>query len=111
MGIFTIVGSAAYNLLIITAICIISVPSPEVKKIREIGVFLVTAFWSLFAYIWLLITLLWVSTYVIHVCYEFIDLNNQFLLWNITPGRETNNYILINLRYYKQFHNFELQPF
>ena len=39
LGTFTIIGSAAFNLLIITAVCVVSVPTPEVKKVRELGVF------------------------------------------------------------------------
>ena len=61
LGTFTIIGSAAFNLLIITAICIISVPYPEVKKIRELGVFALTSFWSIFAYFWMLICVQFVS--------------------------------------------------
>lgn len=57
LGTFTIVGSAAFNLLVITAICIMSVKSPHVKRISEFGVFLVTTTWSVFAYVWLLIVL------------------------------------------------------
>ena len=57
LGAFTIVGSAAFNLLIITAVCILSVPSPHLKRVSEFGVFLVTTTWSLFAYLWLLIVL------------------------------------------------------
>ena len=67
LGTFTIIGSAAYNLLIITAICILSVKSPEVKRVREIGVFMLTSFWSIFAYIWMLIVLLWISPNVVEV--------------------------------------------
>ena len=61
LGTFTIIGSAAFNLLLITSICIISVPTPEVKRIKELGVFALTSAWSIFAYVWLLITLQWVS--------------------------------------------------
>lgn len=55
LGVFTIIGSAAFNLLIITAVCIASVPDNSVKYIREFGVFLLTAIWSMFAYIWMLV--------------------------------------------------------
>jgi hypothetical protein len=48
-------GSAAYNLLIITAVCIVAVPEGEVKRITEYGVFLWTAAASIFAYFWLLV--------------------------------------------------------
>ena len=33
LGVFTIIGSAAFNLLVITAICIVSVPTPQVKVV------------------------------------------------------------------------------
>ncbi|CAD5124085.1 unnamed protein product [Dimorphilus gyrociliatus] len=55
LGTFTIIGSAAFNLLIITAICILVVDGGEPKKIKELGVFLLTSVWSIFAYIWMLI--------------------------------------------------------
>ena len=57
LGPSTIVGSAAFNLLIITAVCMVSVPSGEVRRIKEIKVFVVTALFSVFAYVWLYITL------------------------------------------------------
>lgn len=55
LGTFTIIGSAAFNLLIITSICIVSVPTPDIKRINEFAVFFVTAGWSIWAYIWMLI--------------------------------------------------------
>lgn len=53
LGPGTIVGSAAYNLFVIIAICIIVIPKGEVRKIKHLRVFFVTATWSIFAYIWL----------------------------------------------------------
>lgn len=51
LGPSTIVGSAAFNLLFITAVCIPSVDDP--KRIEAMGVFVTTSFFSLFAYLWL----------------------------------------------------------
>ena len=51
LGPSTIVGSAAFNLLFISAVCIPAVDEP--KKIFDMGVFGTTAFFSLFAYLWL----------------------------------------------------------
>ncbi|XP_061162803.1 sodium/calcium exchanger 2-like isoform X6 [Saccostrea echinata] len=65
LGTFTIIGSAAFNLLIITSICIVSVPSPDTKRISEFGVFIVTAAWSIWAYIWMLIVVKYSSPGVI----------------------------------------------
>lgn len=65
LGTFTIIGSAAFNLLIITAICVLSVPSPDTKGIKELGVFALTSCWSIFAYVWMLIVLAWISPGVI----------------------------------------------
>ncbi|VDM38846.1 unnamed protein product [Toxocara canis] len=39
LGPGTIVGSAAFNLLCITAICVMTIPSPRVTRIQEIAVF------------------------------------------------------------------------
>ena len=65
LGVFTIIGSAAFNLLIITSVCISSVPGNHVKKIQEFGVFLLTSAWSMWAYIWMLLVVRYISPGVI----------------------------------------------
>ncbi|XP_060941535.1 solute carrier family 8 member 4a isoform X1 [Limanda limanda] len=57
LGPSTIVGSAAFNMFIIIAICVFVVPENEVRKIKHLRVFFVTAAWSVFAYIWLYLIL------------------------------------------------------
>lgn len=53
LGPSTIVGSAAFNLFVITAICVFVIPNGEVRTIKHLGVFFITATWSVFAYLWL----------------------------------------------------------
>lgn len=53
IGPSTIVGSAAFNLFLIIGVCVSSIPSTEVRRIKELGVFWITAVSSLLAYIWL----------------------------------------------------------
>ncbi|CAF3218250.1 unnamed protein product [Rotaria socialis] len=53
LGPGTIVGSAAFNLFVIIAICIMAIPTGEIRRIRHQRVFFVTTAWSIFAYIWL----------------------------------------------------------
>ncbi|KAH8236648.1 hypothetical protein KR026_007357 [Drosophila bipectinata] len=53
LGPGTIVGSAAYNLFMIIAVCMIWIPAGEVRRIRHLRVFTVTAAFSIFAYVWL----------------------------------------------------------
>ena len=55
LGPATIVGSAAFNMFVIFAICVMVIPSEETRKIRELPVFLLTAATSIFAYVWLFI--------------------------------------------------------
>eukprot|EP00929_Paragymnodinium_shiwhaense_P035738 TRINITY_DN19264_c0_g1_i1.p1 TRINITY_DN19264_c0_g1~~TRINITY_DN19264_c0_g1_i1.p1 ORF type:complete len:819 (+),score=189.26 TRINITY_DN19264_c0_g1_i1:108-2564(+) len=55
LGPSTIVGSAAFNLFCIIAVCINAIPAGETRQIKEMGVFYITAVWSIWAYIWLLI--------------------------------------------------------
>jgi len=57
LGPSCIVGSAAFNLLAISAICVIAIPDGEKRVIKEYGVFLITAFFSVFAYLWMLVAL------------------------------------------------------
>ncbi|XP_049878114.1 sodium/calcium exchanger 2 isoform X2 [Pectinophora gossypiella] len=61
LGPGTIVGSAAYNLFVIMAICVGVIPDGEVRKIKHLRVFLVTATWSIFAYVWLYLILAVIS--------------------------------------------------
>lgn len=49
-------GSAAFNLLVITGVSILAVDE-EPKKVKGTGVFAVTSIASLFAYIWLYLVL------------------------------------------------------
>ena len=55
LGPSTIVGSAAFNMFVIFAICVVVVPSSETRQIRELPVFFLTAATSIFAYVWLFI--------------------------------------------------------
>ena len=52
LGPSTIVGSAAFNLLVISSVSISAIDN-DVKKIDDMGVFLTTGVFSVFAYIWL----------------------------------------------------------
>ena len=55
LGPSTIVGSAAFNLFIIIAICVYVIPDGEVRRIKHLRVFFLTATWSVFAYLWMYI--------------------------------------------------------
>lgn len=61
LGPSTIVGSAAFNLLVISGVSILAVGDKDdgyiTKKVYDTGVFAVTSIASLFAYIWLYLTL------------------------------------------------------
>ncbi|XP_073464653.1 sodium/calcium exchanger 3 isoform X1 [Aquarana catesbeiana] len=67
LGPSTIVGSAAFNMFIIIAICVYVIPDGEVRKIKHLRVFFVTAAWSIFAYIWLYMILAVFSPGVVQV--------------------------------------------
>lgn len=67
LGPSTIVGSAAFNMFVIIAICVACIPSGEYKKIKHLRVFFVTMVWSVFAYIWLCFIIMWSSYGVIEI--------------------------------------------
>lgn len=54
LGVFGIIGSAAYNLLCISAICIVAVDETP-KKINDLLTFATTSVFSIWAYIWMYI--------------------------------------------------------
>ena len=53
LGPNTIVGSGAFNLLIISAVCIMGMPKGETRKIKDRYIFSFTASCSILAYVWL----------------------------------------------------------
>ena len=57
LGPSTVVGSAAFNLFIITAVCVSVLPGEDVRRIKHLRVFAFTATCSVFAYVWMYIIL------------------------------------------------------
>lgn len=57
LGPGTIVGSAAFNLYPILAVCVLVPKAGVVKRIEKVGVWIVELVWSFWAYIWLAIIL------------------------------------------------------
>lgn len=57
LGPGTLIGSAAFDLFPIHAVCVVVPKAGELKKISDIGVWLVGLFWSFWAYIWLYLIL------------------------------------------------------
>jgi len=80
LGPSTIVGSAAFNLLVILAVCVSSIPDGEVRKIKEMQVYVVTASFSIFAYVWLLFILLVTSPNVVDIWEGVVTFLFFFLL-------------------------------
>ncbi len=74
LGPGTIVGSAAFNLLVISGICIVSIPDGEVRRIRSVKVFAVTAFTCIFAYVWLAIVIMAISPGIVDMWEAFVTL-------------------------------------
>lgn len=72
LGPGTIVGSAAFNMFVIIAICVWCVPSPTPKKIKHLRVFCITMAFSVFAYVWMLFILIWSTPGVIEIWEGFL---------------------------------------
>lgn len=74
LGPGTIVGSAAFNMFVIIGICVWTIPNGESRKIKHLRVFFITAFWSIFAYIWLYLILSVISPGVVDVWEALVTL-------------------------------------
>lgn len=79
LGPGTIVGSAAFNMFIIIAVCVWAVPTGTLKKIKYLRVFIVTLTFSVFAYVWMLAILVWISPGVIEVWEGLVTFGFFFL--------------------------------
>ena len=94
LGPGTIVGSAAFNLFMIIGLCMYVIPDDEVRKIKHLRVFIVTATWSVFAYVWLYIIIGAISPNEVHSwegkrVFKFLMLKNDF----DTSGFITNRFL------------------
>lgn len=67
LGPSTIVGSAAFNLFCISAVCVSAISSDSVRYIKDTAVFSITASFSVFAYVWLVIILMVTSPDVVEI--------------------------------------------
>ncbi|KAK4027638.1 sodium/calcium exchanger 3 isoform X1 [Daphnia magna] len=67
LGPGTIVGSAAFNLMGISAVCVAAIPGVESRQIKGLRVFAITAVFSILAYLWLIFVLMGVSKNVVEV--------------------------------------------
>nr|XP_057936947.1 sodium/calcium exchanger 2b [Doryrhamphus excisus]XP_057936948.1 sodium/calcium exchanger 2b [Doryrhamphus excisus]XP_057936949.1 sodium/calcium exchanger 2b [Doryrhamphus excisus] len=74
LGPGTIVGSAAFNMFVIIGICVWTIPKGQVRKIKHLRVFFITAFWSIFAYIWLYLILSVMSPGIVEVWEALVTL-------------------------------------
>ncbi|KAK7504735.1 hypothetical protein BaRGS_00003763 [Batillaria attramentaria] len=86
LGPSTIVGSAAFNLFVIIAICVYCIPDGEVRRIKHLRVFLITASWSIFAYVWLYLILSVIS-------YGVVEVWEAVLTFLFFPGTVVTAYI------------------
>jgi solute carrier family 8 (sodium/calcium exchanger) len=89
LGPSTIVGSAAFNLLVITAVCIPSVQEP--KKIFDTGVFITTAVFSVFAYLLLYAVLSLISPGEVQISEAWITLGFMIALVILAFGMDRWN--------------------
>lgn len=67
LGPGTIVGSAAFNLMVISAVCVVAIPDGESRTIKDITVFAITSSCSVFAYLWLYFIVMGPSKNVIDI--------------------------------------------
>lgn len=84
LGPGSIVGSGAFNLLVITGVSIISVDEP--KKIYDLGVYSCTAVFSVFAYAWMYIVLEVISKGVVDLTEAWLTFFFFFLLVGMAFG-------------------------
>jgi solute carrier family 8 (sodium/calcium exchanger) len=74
----TVLGSSAFNLLFISAICISLVPNFDSKRVRQVDVFGVAIFFSLWAFIWAILVVMVVSP-------DYVDLWEAILTLIMFP--------------------------
>jgi len=79
LGPSTIVGSAAFNMLVITACSIVPV-GEKGKKVAQLPVFLITSFWASLAYVWMFLVLKVISPDEVELWEAILTFIFMFLL-------------------------------
>ena len=90
LGPASIVGSAAFNLLVISAVSILAI-GDEIKKIYDLGVFLTTSIFSVFAYIWMYLCLSVMSEGIVTLLEAWLTLIFFFILVIMAFGMDKYN--------------------
>ncbi|CAJ1054135.1 sodium/calcium exchanger 1a isoform X1 [Xyrichtys novacula] len=67
LGPNTIVGSAAFNMFVIIGLCVSVIPDGDIRRVKHLRVFFITASWSIFAYTWLYLILAVISPGVVEI--------------------------------------------
>jgi len=88
LGPSTIVGSASYNLLVISAVCMYSLE--EKKKVEQLGVFIITSIASVWAYVWLLLVLNVISPDVVELWEAVLTFLYFPILVALAYGQDVN---------------------
>jgi len=86
LGPMTIVGSASFNLMVISAVSIYSVT--EVKKIFDLNVFFITAISSTWAYIWFFLVLAVISPDTVEMWEAWLTLGFMGILLVFAYGAD-----------------------
>jgi Ca2+/Na+ antiporter len=92
LGPSTIVGSAAFNLLVISAFSIVAVNDrPKGKAIDDVGVFATTSIWSIFAYVWLFICISVMTPHQVTILEAWLTFGFFFVLLAMAYGMDRVN--------------------
>mmetsp|Transcript_35662 Transcript_35662/g.70551 ORF Transcript_35662/g.70551 Transcript_35662/m.70551 type:complete len:840 (+) Transcript_35662:52-2571(+) len=84
LGPGVIVGSAAFNLFVIVAFCILAIPSPDTRMIEKYDVFIVTAVFSMLAYLWLVFIVQVSSPDLVEIWEAVVTLQFFFVLIGVS---------------------------
>ena len=88
LGPMSIVGSAAFNLLVISCVSILAVGPKEVKPILDVGVFFVTAIFSVAAYVWFYLVLVVISPNRIELWEALVTFGAMIVLVGLAYGAD-----------------------
>lgn len=80
LGSATITGSASFNLLVIVGLCMVVIPSDELRRMKDMEVFIVTVVLMFFAYIWLAVIVVFITPEVIDIWEAVVTLLGEPVL-------------------------------
>ena len=110
LGPFLVVGSGAFQLLVTTSVCLLSIKDQNPRPIKHLGPFFISAIFGILAYIWLFV-IVGINTPSEISIWEALSIMAIYPAFIIISWISANDYISQCFRFLKRRFSSSIEPF